>query len=312
MLKYIGKRLIYLVLTLLIIVTVTFFLMKQLPGTPFDTERFNNLTPEQQEQMLEKYGLNDPVPVQYIKYLGNLIRGDLGTSFLYTGRSVSSVIFSRLGPSLLIGIQAVLLGLFVGLTLGIIAAWKHNSGIDYFTMVIAVLGVSVPNFVVAALLQYFVGLKWGILPVAFWTNWACSVLPSIALCFSATAMFARFIRTEMLDVLEQDYITTARAKGLNQFKVLMVHAVRNSIIPVVTILGPVVVNLLTGSLAVESIYSVPGIGSLFVDCIKNNDYSTIMGITIFYSAFYIFVILVVDVLYCVIDPRIRIQGTKEG
>ena len=207
---------------------------------------------------------------------------------------------------------AGLLGLFVGLTLGIIAAWKHNSGIDYFTMVIAVLGVSVPNFVVAALLQYFVGLKWGILPVAFWTNWACSVLPSIALCFSATAMFARFIRTEMLDVLEQDYITTARAKGLNQFKVLMVHAVRNSIIPVVTILGPVVVNLLTGSLAVESIYSVPGIGSLFVDCIKNNDYSTIMGITIFYSAFYIFVILVVDVLYCVIDPRIRIQGTKEG
>ena len=282
MLKYIGKRLIYLVLTLLIIVTVTFFLMKQLPGTPFDTERFNNLSPEQQEQMLEKYGLNDPVPVQYVKYLGNLIRGDLGTSFLYTGRPVSDVIFSRLGPSLLIGIQAVLLGLLVGLTLGIIAAWKHNSGIDYFTMVIAVLGVSVPNFVVAALLQYFVGLKWGILPVAFWTSWACSVLPSIALSFSATAMFARFIRTEMLDVLEQDYITTAR------------------------------VNLLTGSLAVESIYSVPGIGSLFVDCIKNNDYSTIMGITIFYSAFYIFVILVVDILYCVIDPRIRIQGTKEG
>lgn len=237
MLKYIGKRLIYLVLTLLIIVTVTFFLMKQLPGTPFDTERFNNLSPEQQEQMLEKYGLNDPVPVQYVKYLGNLIRGDLGTSFLYTGRPVSDVIFSRLGPSLLIGIQAVLLGLLVGLTLGIIAAWKHNSGIDYFTMVIAVLGVSVPNFVVAALLQYFVGLKWGILPVAFWTSWACSVLPSIALSFSATAMFARFIRTEMLDVLEQDYITTARAKGLSQFKVLMVHAVRNSIIPVVTILG---------------------------------------------------------------------------
>ena len=206
----------------------------------------------------------------------------------------------------------VLLGLAVGLTLGIIAAWKHNSGIDYFTMVIAVLGVSVPNFVVAALLQYYVGLQWKILPVAFWTSWACSVLPSIALSFSATAMFARFIRTEMLDVLEQDYITTARAKGLSQFKVLMVHAVRNSIIPVVTILGPVVVNLLTGSLAVESIYSVPGIGSLFVDCIKNNDYSTIMGITVFYSAFYIFVIMVVDILYSVIDPRIRIQGSKEG
>lgn len=312
MVKYICKRLVYLFITLLIIITCTFFLMKQLPGTPFDTERFSAMPPEQQQQMLAKYGLDQPVPVQYIKYLGNLLRGDLGTSFYYTGRSVTDVIFSRIGPSVLIGTQAVLLGLAVGLTLGIIAAWKHNSGIDYFTMIVAVLGVSVPNFVVAALLQYFVGLKWGILPVAFWTSWASSVLPSIAMSFGATAMFARFIRTEMLDVLEQDYITTARAKGLNQFKVLMVHAVRNSIIPVVTILGPVVVNLLTGSLAVESIYSVPGIGSLFVDSIKSNDYSTIMGITIFYSAFYIFVIMIVDILYSVIDPRIRIQGSKEG
>lgn len=311
MIKYIGKRLVYLVLTLLIIITITFFLMKQLPGTPFDAERFSSLPPEQQEQMLEKYGLNDPVPVQYVKYLGNLLRGDLGTSFLYTNRSVTDVIFSRLGPSMLVGLQAVLLGLAVGLTLGIIAAWRHNSGIDYFTMILAVLGVSVPNFVVAALLQYYLAVQLHVFPVAFWTSWACSILPSIALSFSATAMFARFIRTEMLDVLEQDYITTARAKGLSQFKVLMVHAVRNSIIPVVTILGPVVVNLLTGSLAVESIYSVPGIGSLFVDSIKNNDYATIMGITIFYSAFYIFVIMIVDILYSVIDPRIRIQGSKE-
>ena len=250
-------------------------------------------------------------PALYGKYLFNLVRGDLGTSFFYTGRTVKDVIFGRIAPSALIGAQAVLLGLAVGLTLGIIAAWKHNTPIDYFTMIVAVLGVSVPNFVVAALLQYFVGLKWGILPVAFWKNWACSVLPSIALSFSATAMFARFIRTEMLDVLEQDYIVTARAKGLSQFQVLMRHAVRNSIIPVVTILGPIVVNLLTGSLAIESIYSVPGIGSLFVESIKSNDYATIMGLTIFYSAFYIFVTLIVDVLYSVIDPRIRIQSGKE-
>lgn len=311
MVKYIAKRLVYLVLTLLIIVTTTFFLMKQLPGTPFDTERFSLLPPEQQQQVLQKYGLDQPVLVQYGKYLFNLVRGDLGTSFFYTGRTVKDVIFGRIAPSALIGAQAVLLGLAVGLTLGIIAAWKHNTPIDYFTMIVAVLGVSVPNFVVAALLQYFVGLKWGILPVAFWKNWACSVLPSIALSFSATAMFARFIRTEMLDVLEQDYIVTARAKGLSQFQVLMRHAVRNSIIPVVTILGPIVVNLLTGSLAIESIYSVPGIGSLFVESIKSNDYATIMGLTIFYSAFYIFVTLIVDVLYSVIDPRIRIQSGKE-
>lgn len=312
LLKYTLKRIVYLILTLFIIVTTTFFLMKQLPGTPFDTERFSQLPVEQQQIVLEEYGLNDPIPVQYIKYIGNIITGDFGTSFLYKGQAVSTVIASRIQPSALIGLQAVLIGLGIGLTLGIVAAWKHNSGIDYFTMVMAVLGVSVPNFVMAALLQYFVALKWGLLPVAFWTGWENSILPSIALSFSATAMVARFIRTEMLDVLEQDYIITAKAKGLNQFKVLMRHAVRNSIIPVVTILGPIIVNLLTGSLAVENIFSIPGIGSLFVDSIKNNDYSTIMGITIFYSAFYIFVVLIVDLLYSLIDPRIRLSASEEA
>lgn len=312
MASYIGKRLVYLVITLLIILTTTFFLMKKLPGTPFDTERFALLPAEQQTQFLEKYGLNDPLITQYGKYLLNFLKGDLGTSFFYSGKPVKDVIFGRIGPSALIGIQAILIGLSIGLLLGIVAACRHNSGIDYFTMVLAVLGVSVPNFVVAALLQYFVGLKWGILPVAFWESWKSSVLPSIALSFGVTAMIARFMRTEMLDVLAQDYIITARAKGLNQFKVLMRHAIRNSIIPVVTILGPIIVNLLTGSLAVENIYSIPGIGSLFVDCIKTNDYSTIMGITIFYSAFYIFVVLIVDILYSVIDPRIRLAAGKEG
>jgi len=312
MASYIGKRILYLMITLMIILTATFFLMKELPGTPFDSERFSMLSKEQQVQFLTKYGLNDPVTVQYGKYILNVFKGDLGTSFFYSGKPVNDVIFERIGPSALIGAQAILIGLSVGLLLGIVAACRHNSGIDYFTMVMAVLGVSVPNFVVAALLQYFIGLKWGILPVAFWESWKSSVLPSLALSFGVTAMIARFMRTEMLDVLAQDYIITARAKGLNQFKVLMRHAVRNSIIPVVTILGPIVVNLLTGSLAVENIYGIPGIGSLFVDCIKTNDYSTIMGITIFYSAFYIFVVMLVDILYSVIDPRIRLAASEEG
>lgn len=310
--KYIGKRILYMMITLLIIVTSTFFLMKKLPGTPFDTERFSMLTADQQVQFLEKYGLNDPILVQYGKYMLHVFTGDFGTSFFYSGQSVTSVIMGRIGPSALIGCQAILIGLSVGLILGIIAAWWHNSGIDYFTMIVAVLGVSVPNFVVAALLQYYIGLTWGILPVAFWESWASSILPSLALSFGVTAIIARFMRTEMLDVLEQDYITTARAKGLSPFKVLMRHAVRNSIIPVVTILGPIVVNLLTGSLAVENIYSIPGIGSLFVDSIKTNDYSTIMGITIFYSGFYIFVVMIVDILYSVIDPRIRFASDGEG
>lgn len=311
MLSYICKRIIYLIITLLIILTATFFLMKNLPGTPFDSERFALLPKAQQAQFLQKYGLKDPLLVQYGKYIINVFKGDLGTSFFYSGKPVTDVVFGRIGPSALIGIQAVLIGLSIGLVLGIIAAWRHNSAIDYFTMIMAVLGVSVPNFVVAALLQYYVGLKWGIFPVAFWESWRSSVLPSIALSFSVTAMIARFMRTEMLDVLAQDYIVTARAKGLSQFKVIMRHAVRNSIIPVVTILGPIIVNLLTGSLVVENIYSIPGIGSLFVDSIKTNDYSTIMGITIFYSAFYIFIIMIVDILYSVIDPRIRLAAGEE-
>ncbi|MDD2957512.1 MAG: ABC transporter permease [Lachnospiraceae bacterium] len=311
MVKYILKRLLFIFVTLWIIVTCTFFMMKQLPGTPFDAERFSIMTPAQQESMLEMYGLNDPVPVQYVKYIGNILHGDLGTSFSYVNQDVGSVIAGRLKPSALIGLQAVLIGLAIGLVLGILAAWKHNSGIDYLTMILAVLGVSVPNFVAAALLQYYIGLKWGILPIGFWTSWNCSVLPSIALSFSATAMVARFMRTEMLDVLDQDYIVTARAKGISQMQVLMRHAVKNSILPVVTILGPIVVNLMTGSLAVENIYSIPGIGSLFVDCIKANDYPVIMGITIFYAAFYMLVVLLVDLVYSMIDPRIRLTKGKE-
>ncbi|MGP1589964.1 MAG: ABC transporter permease [Oribacterium sp.] len=311
MLKYISKRLLYIFITLWIIITCTFFLMKNLPGTPFDAERFAIMSPVQQEQILKLYGLNDPLPVQYLKYLGNILHGDLGTSFTYVNQNAGAVIAGRLGPSFLIGAQAVLLGLAVGLVLGILAAWRHNSMIDYFTMLLAVLGVSVPNFVAAALLQYFIGLKWGILPVGFWTDWRCSVLPTVALSFSAVAQVARFMRTEMLDVLNQDFIITAKAKGLNQWEVLIRHAIRNSILPVVTILGPIVINLLTGSLAVENVYSIPGIGSLFVDCIKGNDYPVIMGITIFYAAFYMFVILIVDLLYSVIDPRIRLSRDME-
>ena len=312
MLKYVLKRLGYILVTLWVIVTCTFFMMKNLPGTPFDAERFSIMTPQQQERVLEMYGLNDSLPMQYVKYIKNMLKGDLGTSFTYVNQDVSKVITGRLGPSALIGIQAVLIGLAIGLILGILAAWKHNSGIDYFTMILAVLGVSVPNFVAAALLQYYIGLKWGGLPVGCWTGWNCSVLPSIALSFSATAMVARFMRTEMLDVLDQDYIVTARAKGLSQMKVLMRHAVRNSILPVVTILGPIVVNLMTGSLAVENIFSIPGIGSLFVDCIKANDYPVIMGITIFYAAFYMLIVLLVDLAYSLIDPRIRLAKGKES
>ena len=312
MAKYVGKRLVYMLITLFVIVVLTFTLMKLLPGSPFDTERFSKLTVEQQEAALARYGLDQPIYVQFLKYLGNMLRGDFGTSFYYTNMPVTKVIFSRLGPSMLVGAQAILLGLAIGLSLGIVAACRHNGVVDNFTMIVAVLGISVPNFVVAALLQYYVGRKLGWLPVGFWKSWACSVLPSIALCFQPLATSARFIRAETLDVLQQDYIVTARSKGMSQARLLAMHTLRNSIIPVVTLMASMVVNLLTGSLAIESIFSIPGIGGLFTESVKNNDYNVIMGLTMFYSAFYMIAILVVDVAYSLIDPRIRISAGKGG
>jgi oligopeptide transport system permease protein len=261
---------------------------------------------------MKRYGLDQPVIKQFGQYLGNLLKGDFGLSYFYPDRPVLDVLKSRIGPSALIGAQAILMGLAIGMSMGIIAAWRHNGAMDYLTMVIAVLGISVPNFVVAALLQYFVGLKWGILPVAFWKTWVHSVLPSIALMFSPLASSARFVRTETLDVLSQDYIQTARSKGMSERRMLVKHALRNALLPVVTILGPMIANLLTGSLAIESIFSVPGIGGLFVESVRNNDYPMIMGLTIFFSAFYIICILLVDISYTLIDPRIRLTKGSEG
>ena len=311
MAKYIGKRLIYMVVTLFVIVVLTFTLMKILPGSPFDEERFLRLTPEKQAEALARYGLDQPIYMQFFKYFGNMLKGDFGTSFYYTNIPVTQVIFSRLGPSKLIGAQAILIGLAIGLSLGIVAACRHNGFVDNLTMIIAVLGISVPNFVAAALLQYYIGLKLGWLPIGFWKSWSCSVLPSVALCFSPLATCARFIRTETLDVLQQDYIVTARSKGMSQARMLIMHTLRNSIIPVITIMGPMVVNLLTGSLAIESIFSIPGIGGLFTESVKNNDYNVIMGLTMFYSLFYMVTILIIDVTYGLVDPRIHIAG-EEG
>ncbi|MFE8701794.1 ABC transporter permease [Cytobacillus sp. FJAT-54145] len=311
MTKYIFMRVINIIVTLFIIATATFFLMKQLPGSPFDEEKLSNLSEEQRMEFYARYGLDKPLSTQYVLYLKSLVQGDFGESFYFKGQDVGTLISSRIGPSALLGVQAVLLGFTIGIVLGIIAAFRHNTMWDFTTMLVAVLGVSVPNFVFAALLQYYVGLKWGILPVAFWESYSSSIMPTIALSLMVIALIARFTRNEMLEVLQQDFMLTARAKGVPQIKVIYKHAIRNALIPVVTILGPIVVSLLTGSLVIENIFGVPGIGSLFVDSIKVNDYTTIMGLTLFYSAFFVLTMLVVDLLYGVIDPRIRISGAKE-
>lgn len=303
---YIAKRLGYMFITLFIVVSITFFLMQYLPGTPFTNPE--KLSVEQLEVMNEKYGLNKPVAIQYLNYLGDLARGDLGISYQYEGRSVNEILGERIGPSVLIGSQALIFGAIVGLLLGIISALKHNSFLDYGSVTIAVLGMSIPSFVFAALLQYYVGVKLGWLPAALWEGYENTIMPSLALSVTVIATVARFIRTEMLEVLGQDYIVTARAKGLSEKAVVFKHIIRNAIIPVVTMLGPLAVAIMTGTLVIEKIFTVPGLGEQFTKSILVNDYSVIMGVTLMYSALFIAIVFIVDILYGLIDPRISIKG----
>ena len=280
--------------------------MQMLPGTPFTDP--DKLSVEQLESMNEKYGLNDPLGKQYVKYIGNLMKGDLGLSYQYEGRTVNEILGERIGPSAILGFQALMFGTLVGLMLGIISALNHNSFLDYGSVIIAVLGMSIPSFVFAALMQYFIGVKLGWLPVALWEGYENTIMPSLALSVTVIATVARFIRTEMLEVLGQDYIVTARAKGISEKSVVFKHAIRNAIIPVVTMLGPLAVSIMTGTLVIEKIFTVPGLGEQFTKSILVNDYSVIMGVTLMYSALFIGIVFIVDILYGIIDPRINLKG----
>ncbi|WP_250674776.1 ABC transporter permease [Paraclostridium ghonii] len=311
--RYILKRLTLMFMTLLIVISVTFFLVRLLPGSPFNDEKLN----AQQVEMINKqYGLDAPVPVQYVRYMTGVFTGDLGRSFKYDNKKVEDLISTRLKPSAMLGAQALVIGSVVGLTLGIVAALKKNTFWDYFATVISVLGVSVPSFVLAALLQLYLTTKHQIFPVTWGMpigsdfRYAWTVLPSIALSFFSIASIARFTRTELVEVLNADYIITAKSKGLTKGAVIVKHALRNALIPVVTMLGPLTVGLLTGSLVVEKVFAVPGLGDLLVSSITTNDLFCISGVSIFYSALYIGVILLVDILYGIIDPRIRVAGGK--
>ncbi|AEB29441.1 MAG: oligopeptide ABC transporter permease [Carnobacterium sp.] len=304
--RFLGKRVLYMLLTLFLIASITFFLMKLLPGTPYSNQ--DKLSEEQIYIMNEQYGLNEPVAVQYLVYIGGLLKGDLGTSFQFNNTPVTKLLSTRIGPSLQLGIQAVALGTILGIVLGVIAAMYQNTWIDTLATFSAILGRSIPNFVIAVLLQLIFGVYLQWFPIALWDGgFSSSVLPTLALTISPLADSARFIRTEMVDVLSSDYVELARAKGLSRWTVAFKHGVRNALIPLVTILGPMAVGLMTGSMVVENIYAIPGIGEQFVKSIMTNDYPTIMGVTILYSAMLVFIILVVDILYGVIDPRIRVS-----
>ncbi|GGM24937.1 peptide ABC transporter permease [Paraliobacillus quinghaiensis] len=308
--KYVLQRIAYMLVTLFIIATATFFLMKLLPGSPFNSVA-SKLSDEQMAILLSRYGLDEPIPVQYFKYIAGMIQGDLGISFQFNNREVTDLITSRIGPSAQLGAQAMVIGSIIGIFVGMAAAIRHNSWVDYTANFVSIIGISIPSFVFAGLLQYYLAGELSLFPTAFWDGPEYTVLPTLALMIFPLAICARFMRTEMMEVLGSDYIELARAKGVNNSAIMFKHAMRNALVPVITVMGPMTVSLMTGTLVIEQIFVIPGLGEQFVSSINSNDYPMIMGTTMFYSILFISVILIVDLLYGVIDPRIRVSGGKD-
>lgn len=304
--KYLLKRIAISIATLLAILLILFLMLEFMPGSPFNDEK---LTADQIVLLNAKYGLDKPILIRFLNYVKNMLTGDFGVSYTISKNTpISTLLQTRLPISIRIGGQAVLLGTVVGLVLGIIAALKHNTIWDTLTTIISVLGVSLPSYVFALALSYSLGFKLTLFPLLYSadTPFKSSVLPTIALCMFTIATIARFTRTEMIDVLGSDYILRAESKGISGVQLIVKHQLRNALIPIITVLAPLIVGLMTGSLVIEKIFSIPGIGSLLVTAIQSNDYNVIVAIAFIYSAMYIGIMLVVDILYGIIDPRIRL------
>ena len=305
--KYILKRLLISVGTLLVVILILFTLLQFMPGSPFNDEK---LTDDQRAALNAKYGLDQPLLVQFGRYVLNMLRGDFGVSYnISKNTPITQMLTTRLPTSIRIGGQAVVLGAIAGLLLGILAALKHNTLWDTLATIISVIGVSVPSYVFALGLAYVFGYELNWLPLLYNASapFVSSVLPSIALSMFTIASVARFTRSEMLEVLSSDYVLLAQSKGVTGAKLIFRHVLRNALIPIVTVLAPLIVGLMTGSLVVEKIFSIPGIGSLLVTAIQSNDYNVIIVLSFIYSAMYIGIMLVVDILYGIIDPRIRLS-----
>lgn len=304
MTRYILQRVIAMILTMVVVITLTFILMHAIPGGPFASEK--NLPPQIKANIEAKYGLNKPLYQQYFDYWAGLLRGDLGPSYKYPGRTVNDLIEDGFPISAELGIYAILLMLFIGIPAGIISALRQYHWQDSVVMIFATLGVAVPSFVLATLFIYIFSSRLGILPAARWLGWQYKIMPTVALSAYNVSFIARLTRSSMLDVMSQDYIRTARAKGLSETAVVIKHALKNSLIPIVTVLGPLIAAVLTGSFVIEKIFAIPGLGRQFVDSVSNRDYTTIMGVTIFYGAFLVIMNLIVDIIYVFIDPRIKL------
>lgn len=316
MIRYILERIGLIVLTMFIVITMNFFLLRLMPGTPFDNPK---ITPAQITLMEQKYGLDAPISVQYLRYMKGLLKGDMGMSFKLQDQPVVKLIAIRLPHTVKIGSMALVFGVLVGIMLGALAAIYKNSIIDHIATVLAVIGVSIPSFVLAAFLQHYIVGELGWFTYLYepvnlsrgvngWYSFYSSILPAFSLSLTVIAAIMRYMRSELVEVLNSDYILLARAKGLNKPQTILRHALRNALIPVITIIGPMTIGVLTGALVIEMFYGVPGLSRLMLNAVYSNDYFLVLGVTTFYSFLFVVVILIIDILYGIIDPRIRLRG----
>ena len=301
--RYLVKRMIMMLLTLFLITLLTFILMHAVPGGPFTSEK--QVSKAVLDALNEKYKLNDPLWKQFIDYIGGLLRFDLGPSFKYHGKTVNDFIENGLPYSARLGAVTLVFVLLASIPMGIVSALKNGKWQDMLLMAIATIGVTIPSFVIATALIYLFSFKLGWTPVYGVDSWHGYILPVIAMGGYSISFMARLMRSSLLEVMGQDYIRTARAKGISETRVIFKHALRNALIPVVTVLGPTIANLLTGSFVIEKIFAIPGMGGYFVNSVTQRDYTTIVGMTVFYAAFLIAMVFIVDLFYCLIDPRIK-------
>lgn len=308
MFSYTLKRIFNSLIVLLVIITITFMLMHSIPGGPFTGEK--NIPDAILKNIEARYKLNDPLWKQYIDYIVNLAHFDLGPSFKYPGRTVNDIISESFPVSLTLGMTSIFLAIAVGIPAGIISALRQNKWQDYLTMFLTTLGISVPSFVIATVLIYVFAIKLQLLPAAMWGGVEYIILPTVALAGMPMAFIARLTRSSMLEVLGQDYIKTAKAKGLPEHVIIYRHALKNALIPVITYIGPMAAAILTGSFVVETIFAIPGLGRHFVTSIYNRDYTVILGVTVFYSMLVVGLNMIVDLIYPLLDPRIKL-GTRQ-
>lgn len=311
--RYIAKRLGYMLMTLFIIITLTFVCMKAIPGDPI-AAKYDKASPEVRNRIEAVYGLDKPKTEQYVVYLKNILKGNLGLSITQPSKTANDIILESFPASARLGTTSLICGLIIGVICGFLAGMKRNSAWDYLVIGITTLGVAVPNFVVASLLQYTFTYKIPLFPPIGWENggnWLSGgryvVLPALALSFSTVAIYAKYMRESVLEVLDEEYVMLARAKGLSKRKIVGKYILRNSILPIVTVSAQQIAMLLTGSVVIEKIFSIPGIGKYFVNSVTQRDYTVIMAVTIFYSVIFMISMLVMDLLYYKIDPRIRIE-----